>query len=309
MKKVFKQVTGDEIIKSIDKENHIVSAVVSNESIDRYNEVVQSSGWDLKPYKKHPVLVSSHDYYDLRKQIGEAKSIKVVGKELIAEFQYYVDQGNDEADWGWKLAERKRASFSVGFIPKKSERVEKDEDSKEAQPDRIYKRQELLEVSHVVVPANKEALQNGLHSKDMIIRSIAEAMRDCIMEDDVPESFRGTPDYDDIKKCLEKGCIECDGSCTDEPEDVDVMVLESQGIKMMLSDVKFLHACREAKDMTLDEINVAIKNMIQNITTEATEQIKSKVLEMLDGVLESSKELKKAKEDGYVRQILEKLKQ
>jgi hypothetical protein len=318
MKKIYKQVTGEEIIKGIDKENHIISAVVSNESIDRYNEVIMSSGWDLKSFKKHPVLVSSHDYYDLRKQSGEAKSIKVTGKELVAEFQYYVDKGNPEADWGWHLAERKRASFSVGFIPKKSERVEKDEDSKEAQPDRIYKKQELLEVSHVVLPANKEALQNGLHSDDMIKRSIAEAMRDCILADDVPEYFRGTPEYEDIKDCLAKGCTECDGTCNEEPEDELDKAINNYIAKVKtkegelifgIQDLKFLHACREAKDMTLDEVNITIKNMIENITTEATEQIKEKVLGMLDDVIESNYQFKQAKDEGYIKKILETLKQ
>jgi hypothetical protein len=308
MKKIFKQITGQGIIRKIDKENFTITAVVSDESIDRYNEVIRQSGWDLKAFKKHPVIVACHDYYNPLMQIGEAVKTQVVNKELLMDIKYYVGEGNLIADWAWQIASKKRASYSVGFYPKKSERVEKDEDSKEAQPDRIYLKQELLETSHVVVPANKNALQKDLHSEDMIIRSIAEAMKECILEDDVPESFRKTPDYEDMKECLAKGCQECDGSCNDEPDhdDLDKAIddyiakvnTEEGELTFSIDDLKFLHACKEAKDMTLDEINIAIKDMIGNIVTETVEQVKEKLLEMMDGVLESSDKLKEAKSNS-----------
>lgn len=168
-------------IKSIDKEKFLVSAVVSDDSTDRYKESILASAYEkrLPAYKAHPILLSSHQYDRLTCQIGLAENIYVQDNKLHADFKYFVGEGNDEADWGFKLAEKGIAAFSVGFIPHAFQEPPL-ADSEEAKNwpagvRRRYTDVELLEVSQVLVPANSNALQNSLKSEsDPVVKSIIE---------------------------------------------------------------------------------------------------------------------------------------
>jgi len=151
-------------VKAVDEEEGIVDMLIplSTGSVDRDGEVIEPTAFkkSLPAFRKRPILLSSHDYRDLRKQIGEFTSIEVTEKGLIGKPKYYVNDGNEEADWAFKLAARNMAAFSVGFIPKKWVDGEGDKE-----PFRIYKEAELLEVSQVTVPSNREAIQ-GVRAKE-----------------------------------------------------------------------------------------------------------------------------------------------
>jgi HK97 family phage prohead protease len=145
---------------------------MSTASTDRDGESIDPLGWrkSLPAFRKRPVLLSSHNYGDLRKQIGEFMQVKVTEDGLFAKPKYYVNEGNEEADWAFKLASKGMAAYSVGFIPKSW--VDGDG---EKSPARTYTEQELLEISHVVVPSNRDAIQ-GLRgkSKDPTINQVVE---------------------------------------------------------------------------------------------------------------------------------------
>ena len=168
-------------IKSVDKEKFIVNAVVSDDSMDRYKESILASAYEkrLPTYKQHPILLSSHNYDKLTCQIGLAENIYIEENKLHASFKYFVGEGNDEADWGFKLAEKGIAAFSVGFIPHAFQDLPASE-SEEAKNwpagvRRRYTDVELLEVSQVLVPANSNALQNSLQSEsDPVVKSMIE---------------------------------------------------------------------------------------------------------------------------------------
>ena len=142
--------------KILDEKEGIISAIVSTESVDRDGDIIRQDGWDLRHFKAHPVLLSSHNYRGLTNQIGEWTSMAVVGKELIGEARYYIGQGNPEADWGFFLAGRDKAAFSVGFMPDMTQAKELQGDGKTSFE---FKAQELLEVSQVTVPSNRQSLQ------------------------------------------------------------------------------------------------------------------------------------------------------
>lgn len=146
-------------IKGIDEKNFTLEAVVSTKKVDRDGDIVLPEAFaeKLKFYKDHPVLLSSHDYSDLRKQIGEAEKIVITDTGLEAKFKYYVNMGNPEADWAWILAKQGIASFSIGFIGHESEYIEDKE--KNIIIGRKFTSVELLEISQVVVPSNRQALQ------------------------------------------------------------------------------------------------------------------------------------------------------
>ena len=70
--------------------------------------------------------------------------------------KYYVNQGNEEADWAFNIASKGMAAYSVGFIPYDfTQSKTKDETA----PQILYTDCELLEISQVVVPCNRDAIQ------------------------------------------------------------------------------------------------------------------------------------------------------
>jgi hypothetical protein len=154
-----------------------VEAIMSTEQEDREGDVIRAAGWVLDSFLQHPILLSSHDYYSLRNQIGEWEDVKIRSKQLVGTARYYVGEGNEEADWGYKLAARGRAAYSVGFIPLEFK-------EREAATYTTgwgafeFVRQELLETSHVTVPANPGALQLMVRSKTLhpALRAIAHEL-------------------------------------------------------------------------------------------------------------------------------------
>lgn len=152
-------------VKGINEEAHTLTAVISTKKADRDGDVVMPEAFKgrLKAYNEHPVLLSSHNYTDLRKQIGMAKKITVNEKEVEAEFEYFVGQGNEEANWAWVLAQKGIASYSIGFMGHQFDWIkEKDADGNERITGRKFNDIELLEVSQVLIPSNRGALQQGL---------------------------------------------------------------------------------------------------------------------------------------------------
>jgi len=194
-------------IRSINEKDFTLEAVVSDETVDRYGEVIRVDAWKkrLGNYKNHPVLVTSHNYGKLTNQIGYAEKVSVKDGELICKFKYFVGEGNEEADWGWKLASKfGQAAYSVGFLPFSYERAE-EKDYEEAKmgkkPFLTYTDVELLEVSQVLVPANPSALAKGMEKEeDLVVKEYSESVLK-----DIGEMFReGSADefLDFIKKDL-----------------------------------------------------------------------------------------------------------
>lgn len=182
MDKITKTYIGE--IKSIDEKNFTVEAVVSDETIDRYQEVIKIDAWKkgLKTYQQHGVLLSSHNYGKLTNQIGIAEKIRVDDGKLIAKFKYFVNAGNEEADWGFFLAKQGLAAYSVGFLPRPNGYETADWDDADVKsgkkPLRTYTDVELLEVSQVTVPANPSALQKSMddmkEDEDPVIKEFSE---------------------------------------------------------------------------------------------------------------------------------------
>jgi len=143
-------------LKLLNEQEGLISAVVSTEDVDRDGDIVRQNGWDLTHFSTHPILLSSHNYRGLTNQIGEWTQMKVEGTELVGEAKYYIGEGNEEADWGFKLASKGRAAFSVGFVPDMS-KAKQIEDNGNLSYE--FQGQELLEVSQVTVPSNPQALQ------------------------------------------------------------------------------------------------------------------------------------------------------
>lgn len=151
--KVFKSV-----VNKINEDSKEIEVLVSAGTIDRDMEIIKPEAVmkSISTYMAHPILLSSHSSYgSLQNQIGEAKDIRTVGNGVVAVFKYYAGEGNPEADWAWNLATKGIAAFSIGFIAKAWE-------DKNGQADgvrRVYTDIELMEISQVLIPANRDAVQ------------------------------------------------------------------------------------------------------------------------------------------------------
>ena len=135
--------------------------IVSDETLDRYNEVIVASGWKLDNYVRNPVFQNSHQYGDIIYTIGRALTTEVrtmQGRTVLYQRVEFATEANPIAKIAYNLYKGKFLNaVSVGFIPLQWENGE---------PgnlwNRRYTEQELLEVSAVGMPANPNALALGL---------------------------------------------------------------------------------------------------------------------------------------------------
>ncbi|KKT72767.1 MAG: hypothetical protein UW68_C0026G0016 [Candidatus Collierbacteria bacterium GW2011_GWB1_44_6] len=133
------------LIKGVDDAKHTLEAVFSTNDEDRHGDVVEQN-WDLKSFKKNPVILNSHNYYDATEVIGKATGVSVKDGKLEGTIEFAVG-ANPKADIIYKLyAGGFLNAFSVGFI------------AKEFDDKGTILKGELLEVSAVSVPANAMAL-------------------------------------------------------------------------------------------------------------------------------------------------------
>jgi hypothetical protein len=140
----------------------IIDFVASDDTIDRYDEIIDPKGWQLDNYKKNPVFQNSHNYWDIAFTLGKSLVTEVRDGHLFQRIEFATGI-NPMAKMSYELY---KGGFlnavSVGFIP-----MEWENGPQAGAPDgpkyrRKFLRQELLELSAVSVPANPNALQQGL---------------------------------------------------------------------------------------------------------------------------------------------------
>ena len=151
--KIYKVLEDCEVKKLGDRQYEFTA---STETQDRDGEVIDAAGWDLKNFKKNPVIMYAHDYSSL--PIGKAAKVWVHGGKLKNNVEFPPEGTYEFADIVERLvSEGFLKTESVGFIPRKWE----DGDGEKA-PRRKYTQQELLEISIVPVPSNPDALREAL---------------------------------------------------------------------------------------------------------------------------------------------------
>lgn len=130
-----------------------VPFIISTNTIDRDNDTINVDGWDLKNYKKNPVVLWVHD--SRQPPVAKSLTVKVEDKKLKSTAQFATQ---DLYPFGYMIGQMYAKGFlnavSVGFDPIKYAWVE-DSD----RPWGVdFEEQELLEYSCCPVPANPEAL-------------------------------------------------------------------------------------------------------------------------------------------------------
>lgn len=155
----------------------VMEFIATDETVDRYNEVIRLDGWQLDNYRANPVVVDSHDYSSITRILGSSEDVAIKNGKMTNRVRFAVD--NELGLLALKLA---RGGFlrsqSVGFIPLEFTR------GKQGEPDRTYIKQELLEISLVAIPANPgatigAALKSGALVKGDVREAINALQRIC----------------------------------------------------------------------------------------------------------------------------------
>lgn len=146
--------------------------VASDESVDRYGDIIRAKGWQLDNFKANPVLLFGHDS---KSPIGRVEA-SVIGNQLLAEATFAPAGKSQLADEVWNLVDADiLRAVSVGFLPTAAPNpIWKDGDKDSGILTGFeFIAQELLELSVVSVPANPQALAlaRSLASEATIRRS------------------------------------------------------------------------------------------------------------------------------------------
>ncbi len=142
-------------LEAYDPETRGVTITASDETVDRYGDIVRASGWDLRSYQRNPVVLTDHDYR-VASIVGTA-DVAVRDGRLAARITLDPPETNRQASIVANLlASGSLRSVSVGFRPLEPPTPILDETGKWTGGFE-FKRQELLEISWVAVPANPNA--------------------------------------------------------------------------------------------------------------------------------------------------------
>lgn len=145
-------------VKSIDEANYTAEFVISDESVDRYNEVIKQDGWNFENFKKNNIFMWDHWGGNLNNILGVVEQITtdviIDGiKSTVARVKFDIDDETPEADpirKAWRLVKNGTLkTVSVGFINHNQDGNELLEN-------------ELIELSLVAIPANPNAIALGM---------------------------------------------------------------------------------------------------------------------------------------------------
>ena len=228
-------------------QNSSMSFVLSTDEVDRHGDVIATGGWNLESYRKNPVFLWAHDY--ARPVIGRAVETWLEPHRLLARVEFAP------TDFAQEVAGLYQAGYqrgvSVGFKPLKFE--ERRNEKTGALVGIHFLEQELLEVSAVPVPANRNALMRALDEAPLAAEYLRRSAKTPAPSVSTPSILSGgtgkapieamwgviSARIDDLAKLTEELAM-------DAPE-VDKSVFGGEGYLGMTSSVpEILAALREA---------------------------------------------------------------
>ena len=142
-------------LKGVDSEERTARFVASDESIDRYGDIVVVNGWRTDNFEKNPQFLFGHQSNQL--PIGRVDRTWKDGSRFMADVSFLPAGFDDFADKCFRMVKDGFLNaVSVGFQPIKQE-PRYDDDGRYIGTK--FLEQELLELSLVPIPANANAVQ------------------------------------------------------------------------------------------------------------------------------------------------------
>jgi HK97 family phage prohead protease len=137
-------------LKALPDEERNAVIMASDESVDRSGDIIRSDGWILENFMKNGSVIYGHD----KDKLPVAKPIeaKVADKQLMIKVKF-ADKGTSEwTDAVYSLVQQGiLKGASVGFSSMEKE-------ANKETGGRIFKKQELVELSLTPIPANANAM-------------------------------------------------------------------------------------------------------------------------------------------------------
>jgi HK97 family phage prohead protease len=140
-------------VREIREETREVDFVCSTESLDSYGTIIKQD-WDLSRFDKNPVVLYSHNAYDL--PIGQSVKHGVEKKRLLSTVKIATKEANPKAELVWQsLLQKTLRGISVGFRPLEYHWEKASEGEGEVL---VFDRNLLCELSITPLPSNADAL-------------------------------------------------------------------------------------------------------------------------------------------------------
>ena len=163
------------VVRKEGEEGRKLTFVASDETRDAAGTVIRADGWDLDRFNKNGIIGYQHKVYGSFEGTDNPDNIigkgyaYVKGKKLMVDVEFEPADINPLADKIYKkLQFGSLNAVSVGFMATDGEWGEGEESLSGENPTYYYKSQELLEVSVVNIPANKNALKKKSYIQEAI---------------------------------------------------------------------------------------------------------------------------------------------
>lgn len=153
-------------------EARVIQYVFSDETVDRYGDIVRQAGADLENFNKNPVIQLFHNYASFPVGVSIKTWVDATEKKTKG-YVLFLDNRVDASgtsDTAFKMAKSGvMKAGSIGFMPKAARIPNAEDRAKYGMPDGgiEYVGWELLEFTLCPVPANPNALQESV-SKGLI---------------------------------------------------------------------------------------------------------------------------------------------
>lgn len=243
-------------MKMMGDASRVIQFTGTLETTDRMGDVIEAKGWELGNYVKNPVYLWDHD--PSLPPIGKTLKMEQRGNALIFDVEFAPAEVNPFADRIFRsYKEGFLSAVSVGFIPKEVEAIR---DAKGVMTGFRIKKQELLELSAVSIPAHQDALAASAFKKslDEEVRKLKRdekksAVQTCSLSDYLDNLSENDPvvQASPEQKSLEEM----------SKEDMEQLEQFKKELAELKAEVKSLLSLRESVDLskaTMDTLNKSI---------------------------------------------------
>lgn len=156
--------------------------ILSDDSVDRWNTTIASSGWQLDNFRKNPVMMFEHQRSGDGLPIGKFTDLKVENGALKATAEFFDDElapGNTRLIG---LLDAGVMGFSVRFDPGSAKFVynparERGDFRDDWMPPLDYSQTELLEASVVGIMGNANAVPEGERALPADLAKLVESAK------------------------------------------------------------------------------------------------------------------------------------
>lgn len=157
-------------VRGVNPQNRTVTALVSTPNVDRYDEIILPEAFKkwLPTFMKNPVLLAGHASRGESGEptvIGHWIDLDITREGLVGTCRFL--EGDELAEkWWQRFVQKAVRAFSVGFICVQHEMRDVEMPDGRVRRLRVHTEVELVEISAVAIPANRESLVKSLMARN-----------------------------------------------------------------------------------------------------------------------------------------------